>query len=173
MFPGSSCHTWIETDGSNWFIVGLRMSYLVLINTLWGITDGAEPVTIYIVGVSYGSYIFIGWSAQFVADCSMKHNLANLCLIHCTCWDNYPYMMCNLISKNLEKEHCPLFIPRSVNMLNIVLISLWIGSVGFLTMTLPKIRFWQGKWAQNYMGACFQAPRAAPRQRLMEMHHVH
>ena len=25
--------------------------------------------------------------------------------------------------------------------------------------------------SQNYMGACFQAPRAAPRQRLMEMHH--
>ena len=29
------------------------------------------------------------------------------------------------------------------------------------------------KWAQNYMGAHFQAPRAAPGQRLMEMHHVH
>ena len=25
---------------------------------------------------------------------------------------------------------------------------------------------------QNYMGASFQAPCAAPRQRLMEMHHV-
>ena len=26
---------------------------------------------------------------------------------------------------------------------------------------------------QNYMGACFQAPCATPRQRQMEMHHVH
>ena len=53
MFPGSLCHTWIETDGSNLFVVGLRTSYLVLINTLCGIADGAEPLTIYIVGVSY------------------------------------------------------------------------------------------------------------------------
>ena len=26
--------------------------------------------------------------------------------------------------------------------------------------------------SRNYMGASFQAPRATPRQRLMEMHHV-
>ena len=71
MFPGSSCHTWIETDGSNLFVVGLRLSYLIspsylagrhagqaqsaklLINTPFCITDGAEPLTIYIAGVSY------------------------------------------------------------------------------------------------------------------------
>ena len=32
-----------------------------------------------------------------------------------------------------------------------------------------KIRF----RSQNYMGASFQAPCAAPRQRQMEMHHNH
>ena len=53
MFPGSSCCTWIETNGSNLFVVGLRLSYLVLINMPFGITDGAEPLTIYIDGVSY------------------------------------------------------------------------------------------------------------------------
>ena len=26
---------------------------------------------------------------------------------------------------------------------------------------------------QNYMGACFQAPHAAPGQQLIEMHYVH
>ena len=44
---------------------------------------------------------------------------------------------------------------------------------GFLQQCAQKYKFWQEKWAQNYMGAYFQAPHAAPRQRLMEMHHVH
>ena len=72
------------------------------------------------------SYVFIGWSARFVADCSMKHDLANLCLIHCTCWDNYPYMVCNLISQKFREralsltrskigQHVKYCVDRSLN----------------------------------------------------------
>ena len=52
--------------------------------------------------------------------------------------------------------------------------SLGIGSFGVSYNNVPKIRLLAGeKGIQNYMGACFQAPHATPRQRLMEMHHVH
>ena len=52
----------------------------------------------------------------------------------------------------------------------------WNWQFVILTIMYPKM-FWQNNVErvgfQNYMGACFQAPHAAPRQRLMEMHHVH
>ena len=54
--------------------------------------------------------------------------------------------------------------------------SLGIGGFGVSYNNLSKEVLAREKkkiWVQNYMGACFQAPHAAPRQRLMEMHHVH
>ena len=63
------------------------------------------------------------------------------------------------------------------HILTVMLDGLGIGCLGFLTIIYPN-RFWQWKWtrnklgSQNYMGACSQAPHAAPRQRQMGMHHV-
>ena len=50
---------------------------------------------------------------------------------------------------------------------------LGIGGFGVAYNNLPKRSFGQREkiWIQNYMGACFQAPRATPGQKLM--HHVH
>ena len=81
MFPGSSCRTWIETDGSNLiWCSARRLSYHVLpsylagrsagqaqsakllINTPCCILDGAG-FTGHILGVLC-PYVFTGWSAH-------------------------------------------------------------------------------------------------------------
>ena len=50
----------------------------------------------------------------------------------------------------------------------------WNRLFGVSYNNLPKSEdLFRQRWAQNYMGACFQAPHATPRLRLMEMHHVH
>ena len=48
----------------------------------------------------------------------------------------------------------------------------WNRQFGVSYNNLPKYVLAK-KWIQNYMGACFQAPCAAPRHRLMETCHVH
>ena len=82
------------------------------------------------------------------------------------------YFMHNQIGKKFAHGTVPCLFQDCPTLAD-VLDDLQIGSLWFLTITCPKEVLARKKWIQNYMGACFQAPRAAPGQRLMEMHHVH
>ena len=97
------------------------------------------------------------------ADQSLGYGITNLCTIN--------------IRKNSHRALSSIHSKIIQHILTVMLDSLGIDCLGSLTIIYPN-RFCQWKWtrnelgSQNYMGACFQAPCATPRQRLMETHHV-
>ena len=78
----------------------------------------------------------------------------------------------SISEKNLHRTLSFIRSKIVQHILTVVLDSLGISCLGFLTIIYPN-RFWQWKWtrnefgSQNYMGACSQTPCAAPRQRQM------